>query len=239
MQACSLATLTARTFEGHRPPMSTIAFLGEKGGAGKSTLAVNVAAELAARGRRVLLVDADPQGTAVTWASMATEHGHEAPSVIALGDNLRAALPSASVGFDDTVIDLPGRASKRAVGALMLSDVAVIPCGPSPADAWALAPSVELVGEAREVRPDLRAVLLLNRADRTSIGASTREAIAGLGLPVLTSSTGDRVAFREALAIGQGVTSYASSSTAAAEVRALVDELDALTRPKGRRSRGA
>jgi chromosome partitioning protein len=217
--------------------VTTIAFLGEKGGAGKSTLAVNVAAELAARGRRVLLVDADPQGTAITWASIAVEAG-DAPTTIALGDNLRAALPAASAGFTDTVIDLPGRASKRAVGALMLSDVAVIPCGPSPADAWALAPTVELVGEARSVRAELRAVLVLNRADRTSIGASTREAIAGLGLPVLEASIGDRVAFREALAAGQGVTTYASASPAAGEVRELVHELEALTRA-GRRRKGA
>lgn len=238
MPARKLANLTACALGAHGPAVATIAFLGEKGGAGKSTLAVNVAAELAARGRRVLLVDADPQGTAITWASIAAEAGGTAPTTIALGDNLRAALPSAAAGFSDTVIDLPGRASKRAVGALMLSDVAVIPCGPSPADAWALAPTVELVGEAREVRAELRAVLVLNRADRTSIGASTREAIAGLGLPVLEASVGDRVAFREALAAGQGVTAYASSSPAAGEIRELVDELEALTRA-GRRRKGA
>lgn len=235
--ARKLANLTACSLGAIVPAVTTIAFLGEKGGAGKSTLAVNVAAELTARGRRVLLVDADPQGTAITWASVALEPG-KAPTTIAIGDNLRAALPSAAAGFTDTVIDLPGRSSKRAVGALMLSDVAVIPCGPSPADAWALAPTVELVGEAREVRAELRAVLVLNRADRTSIGASTREAIAGIGLPVLKASVGDRVAFREALAAGQGVTAYASASPAASEIRELVDELEALTRA-GRRRKGA
>lgn len=218
--------------------MTTIAFLGEKGGAGKSTLAVNVAAELAARGRNVLLVDADPQGTALVWAGIAAEAGHASPRTLALGDNLRAELPALAAGFTDTVIDLPGRSSKRTVGALVLSDVAIIPCGPSPADAWALAPTVELVSEAREVRAETRAVLVLNRADRTSIGASTRGAIADLGLPVLKAAIGDRVAFREALAAGQGVTAYASASPAAGEVRALVDELEKLARA-GRRRKGA
>jgi len=215
--------------------VTTIAFLGEKGGAGKSTLAVNVAAELAARGRRVLLVDADPQGTALAWAGFAAENGHTAPTTIAMGENLRAQLPPASAAYDDVVIDLPGRSTKRAVGALMIADVAILPCGPSPADAWALMTTVALLGEARELRPELRTAIALNRADRTSIGASTREAIAGLGLDVLEATVGDRVAFREALAAGQGVTSYASSSTAAEEVRAFVDELEALAKRKRKR----
>ncbi|MDX2086360.1 MAG: ParA family partition ATPase [Kofleriaceae bacterium] len=208
--------------------MPIIALLAEKGGAGKTTIAVNIAAELHARGQRVLLVDADPQGTALAWAGIGGERGLSLPTTIAMGDNLRAQLPAASAGYDWTVVDLPGRVSKRAVGALMVADAALLPCSPSPADAWALVSTAELLGEARELRPDLQAAVVLNRSDRTAIGASTREAVAGLGLPMLAATLGDRVAYREALAAGQGVTKYAGGTVAANEVRRVVDELEDL-----------
>ena len=114
--------------------MPTVAIVGEKGGSGKSTVAVNIAAELAARGRRVVLVDADPQGTALVWAGIAAEAGHASPRTLALGDNLRAELPALAAEHEWTVADLPGRASKRAIGAVLVADVALLPCGPSPAD---------------------------------------------------------------------------------------------------------
>lgn len=217
--------------------MPIVAVIAEKGGSGKTTTAANVAAELAARGARALLVDADSQGTALTWAGIAAEAGHEGPRVVALGDNLRPELPRLAAEHDWTIVDCPGRASKRAAAALMVADVAILPCAPSPPDVWALGTTAELVGEVRELRPELRAAVLVNRADRTGIGASAREALGTLGLPVLASSLGDRAAYREALADGRGVTSYAPSSRAAAEVRALVDELEALAGTKGRSKR--
>jgi chromosome partitioning protein len=205
-----------------------VAVIAEKGGSGKTTTAAFVAAELAARGARALLVDADSQGTALTGAGIGAEAGHVGPRVVALGDNLRAELPRLAAEHDWTIVDCPGRASKRAAAALMVADVALLPCAPSPPDVWALGTTAELVGEVRELQPELRAAVLVVRADRTGIGASAREALGTLGLPVLASSLGDRAAFREALADGRGVTAYAPSSRAAAEVRALVDELEAL-----------
>jgi chromosome partitioning protein len=64
------------------------AFAGQKGGAGKSTMAIAVAAELMARGSKVLLVDADPQGTATTWTEVAAEAGHATPTLVAMGANM-------------------------------------------------------------------------------------------------------------------------------------------------------
>jgi chromosome partitioning protein len=213
----------------------TVAIVGEKGGSGKSTVAVNIAAELVARGRRVVLVDADPQGTALVWAGIAAEAGHASPRTLALGDTLRAELPALAAEHDWTVADLPGRASKRAIGAVLVADVALLPCGPSPADVWALASTLEVLKGVRESRPELRLAVVVNRADRTAIGASSREALAALGVPVLGATLGERAAYREALAAGRGVTSYAPSSTAAAEVRALVDELEELAGTRARR----
>lgn len=206
-----------------------IAIAGQKGGAGKSTLAIHLAAEWHARGKRVVLVDGDPQGTATTWADVATEAGHSAPVVVAMGDSLRRDVPKLAESADVVVLDLPGRAvGSRAAGGLLVAHVAVLPCGPSPADLWALAGSVDVVREVRELRPDLVAVVALNRADRSAMTKATIEGLEGVGLPVLEHHLGARVAFAEAMAAGQGVTTYASGSVAANELRRLADELEVL-----------
>lgn len=205
-----------------------VAIAGQKGGAGKSTLAVNLAAEWNARGLRVLLVDADPQGTASTWADVAAEAKRPAPAVVAVGENLRRDVPRLAEAADVVVLDVPGRSGgARQAGALMVADVVVLPCGPSAPDVWALGGSVEVVREVMALRPELRACVVLNRADRSAMSKQARGAVDGLGLPVLSQSLGARVAFSEALAAGQGVTAYAPGTVAANELRRLVDELEA------------
>jgi len=204
-----------------------IAIAGQKGGAGKSTIAVCLSAEWHNRGLRVLLVDADPQATALTWAEVAAESEIESPTVIAMGDNLRQQLPRAAEGYDVVVIDCPGRkSSKRQIGALMLADFALLPCGPSTPDVWALSESTALVDEVRELRPDLMAAVVINRRTQTTEGKTARDAVAGVGLPVLSTTLGQRVAFSEALAGGIGVTTYQPASLAASETRDLADEID-------------
>lgn len=232
LRACNAATwphhaLASALASWHLPAMARIlAVAGQKGGAGKSTVAINVASELHARGARVLLVDADHQGTAVTWAGIATEAGADEPVTVAMGDNLRAQLPTMAAPYDWAVIDCPGRGGKRQIAAMAIADLVLLPCGPSPADAWALAETVEELGRVQELRPELRAFILANRVDRTAIGASSREAVASLGLPLMRSTLGDRAAFREAIATGQGITSYATGAVAANELRRLVDEIE-------------
>lgn len=204
-----------------------VAIAGQKGGAGKSTLAVNLAAEWHARGFRVLLVDADPQGTAATWADVAADAGKQAPPVVSVGENLRRDVPRLAEAADVVVLDVPGRSGgARQAGALMVADVVVLPCGPSAPDVWALGGSVDVVREVMTLRPELRACVVLNRADRSAMSKQARGAVDGLGLPVLSQSLGARVAFSEALAAGQGVTAYAPGTVAANELRRLVDELE-------------
>lgn len=212
-----------------------VALAGQKGGVGKSTIAVALAAEALVRGRSVLLVDADPQGTARTWGEEATQAGHPSPTVVAMGATMHRPeqLPKVRAGFDLVVVDCPPRAGDVQRSALMVADVAILPCGPSAADAWALASSIELVTEARTLRPELRAGVLLTRVQaRTTLGKSAREVLAETGLAVLESELGYRVAYQEALAAGLGVTTYAPHDAAADEVRALLDELDAFAKRK-------
>lgn len=210
-----------------------IAFAGQKGGVGKTTSAINAAAEWFARGRRVLLVDADPQATARTWADVAAEAARPAPTVVAMGPGLHRPdqLPAIARGYDVTVIDCPPRHGEIQRAALMVADLVVLPCGPSAVDAWALGTTLDLITEARAFRPGLPAVVLITRkVARTAIGAGAREALAASSLPVLNTELGYRVTYQEAPAAGLGVTAYQPDSAAAAEVRALADELEALTK---------
>lgn len=220
-----------------------VSLTGQKGGVGKSTLATCLAWEAKERGQRVLLVDADPQATSRTWADVGQEAGQAMPTVVAMGATMHKPeqLPRVASAFDLVVIDCPPRAGDVQRSALMVSTLALLPCGPSAADAWALASSLELVREAQILRPELVAAVLLTRKQpRTALGQSARPVLADSGLPVLQSELGYRVAYQEAMAAGVGVTTYAPSSEAAAEVRALFEEVIRLGGfdGKGKQGRG-
>jgi chromosome partitioning protein len=205
-----------------------IAFAGQKGGTGKTTTAIAVAAELQTRGKRVLLVDADPQGSSRTWAAVAAEGDHPAPTVVAMDATMHrpGQLDALAKGYDVVIIDCPPRHGDVMKSALVVADVAVLPCGPSAMDAWALAEALEVVSQARKVRPKLKACVLITRKmENTAVGKGSREVLASSGLPVLAAELHYLVAYQEAPAAGLGVTAYAPSSAAADEVRALTDEL--------------
>lgn len=204
-----------------------VAIAGQKGGAGKTTVAVSVGVELAVRGRRVLLVDLDPQGTVRTWGGVAADaKARHTPTVVALGAGLHRHLPPLAAAHDVTVIDCPPRHGELQRAALMIADLVVLPCGPSAFDAWALGESADLVREAQAMRPRLDAAVLVTRKTATTLGAGVRRALEELGLPLLDAALASRVAYQEAPAAGLGVTTYAPTSPAAAEVRRLTTELE-------------
>jgi chromosome partitioning protein len=208
-----------------------VALTGQKGGVGKSTTAICLAMIALERGQRVLLVDADPQGTVRTWAEVAAEHGRPSPTVIAMGASMhaRGQLRDVAAGYDVTIIDCPPRHGDVQRSALMVADIAILPCGPSAADAWALASSLEMIAEARALRDELTAcVLITRRQNRTALGKGARKVLESATLPVLGTELGFRVAYQEALAAGQGITRYAPRDPGAREVAALFQELEAM-----------
>ena len=221
-----------RTSANVPPPSPRIlAFAGQKGGAGKTTSAIATACEWQARGRRVLLVDTDPQGSARTWADVAGELGTEIPTVVAMGAGLHrpGQLPALAAQYDVTVIDCPPRLDDVQRAVLMVAHLVVIPCGPSTLDTWAIADSLELVRKAQSLRPELLArVLITRKQPGTVVGRAVRDVLAQSGLAVLSAELAFRVTYQEAPAAGLGPTTYAPESAAANEVRALVDELEDL-----------
>jgi chromosome partitioning protein len=199
-----------------------ITLASSKGGVGKSTLAANMAVELAARGRRVVLLDADPQGTATTWGEVRAASGLDKPTVLPVGDNVRQVVTELARDWDVVLIDTAGRQGKRLASALIVSDMALMPATPAGPDIWAMQSSLDTVREVQELRPELRVALVVNGEQRTKLSAQARQALDDLGVPVI-ASLARRTAIAEAVTAGQGVTEREPRGPGAMEIRALTD----------------
>jgi chromosome partitioning protein len=180
-----------------------------KGGVGKTTLAVNIAIARAMDGRDVLLVDGDEQRTAMTFTELRAEvRGEAGYTAVALeGSAIRTQVRQLAPKVDDVVIDVGGRNTGSLRAALTISDVLLIPVQPRSFDLWAVDQVAELVAEARELNPDLRALLVINAADpQGSDNRDTAEALAEApGMDVLDVTVGRRKAFPNAAAAGRAV----------------------------------
>jgi len=149
-------------------------------------------------------------------------------------------LPTLSNSYDIAVIDCPPNQGEIQRAALMVADLAILPCGPSAPDVWAMTDSMELIKHAKSLRPKLRiGVLITRKLARTIVGQNARQLFQESGYPLFESELGWRVAYQEALAAGQGVTTYAPNTVAAKELLILSDEVEQWMRIKKRRRRAA
>jgi chromosome partitioning protein len=201
-----------------------IGVLNQKGGCGKTTLAINLAAVFAETGR-TLLVDADPQASAMAWSS-ARQREPLCPVIGMAKPTLHRDLPAIAADYDTVVIDGAPRVNDLGRAAIMASDLVLIPVQPSPLDFWATADIAGLIAEARQYRPELRAVITMNRKIvNTAIGRDVSSAMATYGFEVLGCAIHQRVAFAEAMAAGLTVLETAPGSEATLEIRRLAAAL--------------
>ena len=204
--------------------MQVIAVLNQKGGAGKTTIATHLARALQLDGADVLLVDSDPQGSARDWAAVREDQ----PLTVVGIDRPTIDRDLKNVARKDfVVIDGAPQAADLAVSAIKAADFVLIPVQPSPYDIWATADLVELVKQRIEVTDGkLQAAFVVSRAIKgTRIGAEVTEALNGYGLPVLESRITQRVSYPGTAAAGSTVMDAEPDSDAAAEVRALANEI--------------
>src|SRR5579872_7314488 len=201
-----------------------VALLNQKGGVGKTTLALHLAGAWAREGKRVILVDADPQASALDWSEQrAKERIPRLFGVLGLArDTLHREAPELARDADHVVIDGPPRIAGLLRSALLAADVVLVPAQPSPFDGWASGEALRLIDKARLYRPHLLARFVLNRCGaRTVIARETAEALASHEPPVLATRIGQRVGFAEAARLGRLVSELDPGSTAAAEITAL------------------
>ena len=202
-----------------------ISFLNQKGGVGKTTLSVNVAGCLARQGHRVLLIDADKQGSATTWASLREDAPFQVVSM-ARANMARDALKLAQ-DYTHTIIDGPPHAEEIARSCIVASDFVVLPIEPSGLSTWASDLTVRQVKEAQEFKPTLKCGFVVSRKiGKTVIGRDIRNMAAEAGLPILESEIEQRVAFAEGMTMGQTIFEWAGDSNAAREIEHLTKEIE-------------
>jgi chromosome partitioning protein len=205
--------------------MPVIAFVGNKGGAGKTTLSVNLAAGLAKQ-TSAIVVDADPQGSAIQWNAFTDSDA--SISVLEARGDLNIQLNELSQEYDYIVVDCPPSVhASQTIRVLEVSDLALIPVQPSPVDLWATVHTEKAVQHARQTNTNLRAVLVINQLEtRTTLSRLVRDALSEIGLPVAKTALHRRAVFRNSALEGKNVFEMGRRGIeAASEIDELIHEV--------------
>jgi chromosome partitioning protein len=184
--------------------MPIIAIVGNKGGAGKTTLSVNLAAGISNKSS-IAVIDADPQGSSLQWRAIAGDNVHF--PVYAATFSLRQQAESYSSKNDFVLIDCPPSVkSPQSISVLEFADIAIIPVQPSPMDLWATVHIERAISEARETNPELRALLVINQLEsRTTLSKLVREVLNEIALPVANTAIRRRAIYRNSALEGKSV----------------------------------
>jgi len=194
---------------------------------------MHLAGSLARRngGRKVLVVDADPQGTATRWAASANDDEPFPASVVGLAAanaKVHREVQKFVDDYDFIVIDCPPAAdSPVPQSALLITDVALVPVIPSPPDLWAAIGIGKTIEGARTVNEDLQTRLVLNQLQtNTTLGKEALEILPEFGIGLTKSSLSFRQSYRQCAAYGQTVHNFGSKAKdAIEEIEALTDEV--------------
>lgn len=212
-----------------------VALLSQKGGVGKTTVTMQLAAGLAGRGYRVAVGDLDPQESASRWAASADP---SAPFPAAVGglrgaqsDIARDLRKAAMSAADLVLLDCPPSIEHvHTLAALELADVVLLPVVPSPTDLWSTRAAERLVVATIARRPSMCAALLPNRVQRTALAGDVLEVLREFTLPVLDAALAQRNAYAQSAVIGGSVYGLGRAAEAARdEVERLVSAVVELT----------
>lgn len=206
-----------------------ISVLNQKGGTTKTTTSTNLAACLASRGFKVLVVDLNhDQGSATDWA--AAQDGHDVAwhvPVVAMGRQLARDLPRVAGSHDFVVIDGIPQVSELSAAAIKVADLVIIPVQPSPYDIWACGDLVQLVKDRQEIADGKpHGALMVARAVPGTVTAREVEAaLLELELPILKARTHQRQAYVGGVTEGRSVMDLRTDDPARGEIEALTSEV--------------
>jgi len=210
--------------------MAIIAVAGRKGGVGKSTISGNLAGEFVAMGYTVALLDADPQHSLADWAAQGTGVLARCVEAVKNGspDELKTRTRAAQKSADVVLIDTPPGMPETTAQALLLADLALLPCGPSPLDLFALKEALSLALHARAVRgakkPRIRFVpsrVLMG----TTLGRELASSLEKMGKKVLPAIS-QRIALAQAVSSGLTIGEFAPGSPAHEDFQHLARAVD-------------
>lgn len=209
--------------------MFTIGMVQQKGGVGKTVIATNLAVAFQKRGYDVVLVDADPQGSARDWAAK----GEDTPMTVGVDRPVvHKELPKLK-GYDIAIVDGPGKLERMTVSIIKASDLCLIPVQPAAIDLWAVGTVIDHI----QTRQDLTgghpmARFVISRAiTGSTLTGSIKDVLEDAPFDRLTSGTYQRVAYTRAVGKGESVLD-GTDAKAKAEIEGIANELERIASPK-------
>ncbi len=201
-----------------------ISVVNQKGGVGKTTVAINLAAMLRRKNFNLVLLDTDPQGSATQWHDVEENQAVEVihhPEPVHQSD-VDMLLQS----YDHIVIDVPPAIGEISRSVLAVSNLVIVPLSPSPLDIWSCWGTLEMISEVKRDNPDLKAQLLVSRKiPGTRVGREAREAMEVFETDIFDSELCQRVAYVDSMTSGVSVMQYAPGSKATREIEHLYEEI--------------
>ena len=213
--------------------MPVVAILNQKGGTGKTTLSINLSSAFAEL-YPTLLLDADPQGSALDWADSGTAPQMNLDALELQPGNILRDVRQLAPSYDLVIIDGPPGIGRVSADAVRAADIVLIPTKPSPFDMWASSDIVEAVKARQNTTGGLpRAFFVITMArPRTRLVAQVDTALAEYGIPVLHARTTERVAYPMTAIEGKSVLD-SKDKTAQREILAMRDEIERITNGDG------
>lgn len=213
--------------------MKVITLVNQKGGCGKSTAVINIALGLALAGRRVVILDTDPQRSSFDTIKVRND---TLIHVIATYTNLYQILEKCKSLYEYVVIDTPPHIEAVVSTAILCSDLAIIPVQDSPLDIRSTKTTVDLIHKAKKLNPELMAFFLLSRIQpRTVLAKELSEVLQQrYNFNILKSYISNRVAYKHSLIYGKSASELSNKDPATKEIAALINEIESLLNEVGK-----